>query len=67
MPVLPVASIPYVIRSHAPAASFLIFFIIIQQSIFSPSPIIAPGGGTPEIDISEAEKEKANPTGQFAS
>ena len=77
MPVLrvPVVSIAYVIRSHdfiladrtATAASFLISSIIIKQSIFSPSPIVPPGGGTPEIDIFEAEKEKANPTSQFAS
>ena len=71
----PIASIPYVIRSHdlilanrtSPAASFLIFSIIIRQSIFSPSPIVPPGGGTPEIDIFEAEREKANPTSQVAS
>ena len=45
----------------------LIFSIIIQQSIFSPSPIVPPGGSTPEIDIFEAEKEKANLTSQLAS
>jgi hypothetical protein len=32
-----------------------------------PGPVVTQGRGSPEIDIFEAEKDKANPTGQVAS